>query len=131
MFTYATAIRLKDTDATGVIYFAQMASLALEALEEAMAKSGISLQTILQSKTYLLPIVHMEADYYLPLKVGDRIEIALKVSHVGKSSFTVAYTVRKGKKEAGRVSMVHVIVSKKTEKSIPIPLEFQKFLKTL
>ena len=34
MFIYRTQIRLKDTDATGVLYFSEQYKFALEAFEE-------------------------------------------------------------------------------------------------
>jgi 1,4-dihydroxy-2-naphthoyl-CoA hydrolase len=133
MFTYATSIRLKDTDATGVIYFAQMPTIALAAFEEAILKAGISLREILQNKDFLLPVVHMEADYLAPLEVGDLIDVHLKVAHVGETSFTLSYQIIAAKKqvEAGRVSIVHVVLSKQTKKSMPIPHELGKFLQEL
>jgi acyl-CoA thioester hydrolase len=78
-----------------------------------------------------MPIAHAEADYMLPLIVGDSLEIFPKLERLGSSSFTVSYRFQKGKEEVGKVVLVHVTVSKKTLKSIPLPEELKPLLNRL
>jgi 1,4-dihydroxy-2-naphthoyl-CoA hydrolase len=122
-FTYTTRIHLRDTDATGVLYFADQFRLALEALEAFLSASGISLKKIIQEEDFLLPIVHAEGDYYAPLTVGDPLEITLRIGQIGTSSFRIDYVFVEGERKitVGKVSIVHVAISKKDKASIPIP----------
>jgi 1,4-dihydroxy-2-naphthoyl-CoA hydrolase len=133
MFIYATCIRLRDTDATGVLFFTEQLRLALEAFESYLKASGYTLSAILEDKDYLLPVVHAEADYAAPLTVGDEVEVHLKVERIGTSSFTLGtriFDVRK-QRDAGTTSVTHVALSRKEKSSIPIPKEFLQVLEKI
>ncbi len=122
MFIYSTQVRLKDTDATGVLYFAEQFRMALETFEEFLKSRGFSLKQLLES-SYLMPVVHAEGDYFAPLMVGDELEISMRVVKVGTSSVTLEYAFRDLGRglEVGRVQIVHVVVEKEKRTSVPIP----------
>lgn len=128
MFIYRTHVRLKDTDATGVLYFAEQFRMALEAFEEFLKERGFSLRELLGSP-YLMPVVHAEGDYLAPVMVGDKLEISLKVVKLGISSITLQSTFHdpERKIDVGRVEIVHVVVDREKRTSVPIP----DFLRTL
>src|ERR1700735_4955363 len=91
MFIYHTQVRLKDTDATGVLFFTEQFRMASEAFEEFLKDRGFSLKQLLES-SYLMPIVHAEGDYFAPLIVGDELEISLRVLKLGTSSVTLEFS---------------------------------------
>jgi 1,4-dihydroxy-2-naphthoyl-CoA hydrolase len=128
MFIYRTKVRLKDTDATGVLYFAEQFRMALEAFEEFLKERGFSLSQLLSSP-YLMPVVHASGDYLAPVTVGDELEISLKVSKIGTSSVTMQSTLRDRDRgvDVGRVEIVHVVVDREKKTSVPIPA----FLKSI
>lgn len=128
MFSYKTSVHLRDTDATGVLFFAEQFKMALEAFEAYLKSAGLPLGKIIQTTHFLMPIAHAEADYMAPLRVGDNLEIFPKLERLGTSSFTISYRFQKGKDEVGNVSLVHVTVSKETLKSISIPEELHSLL---
>ena len=121
-------IRLRDTDATGVLYFTEQMRLAVEVLEE-----HFSLKKMLEKENFFLPIVHAEADYFLPLTLGDEVDITPCVKKVGTTSFALEYTFwdPDRKKEVGKVVIIHVATCKKTKKPIPLPPGVLSFLKIL
>ncbi len=122
MFTYLTQVRLKDTDATGVLYFSEQFKFALETFEEFLKERGFGWRELMAS-AYLLPVVHAEADYLAPMRVGDALEVSLKVAKIGSSSMTLQYHFRSPERkiEVGRAEIVHVVVDKETRASVPIP----------
>src|SRR5580692_286582 len=81
MFTYTTKIRLHDTDAAGIIFFANQFKIVHDAYEDLLESFGWSFHTMLKGTSYFLPIVHAESDYKAPVLVGDIIVIAIKVGH--------------------------------------------------
>lgn len=121
MFRCKRAVRLSDTDATGVLYFSQQFRIALEAFEEFLESCGLSLNQLLKDKDYLIPIVHAEADYFSPLCVGSVVDIELTLKKRGTSSFTLGYRLFDGKEEKGSVTIVHVATSKIGWKAMPLP----------
>lgn len=121
MYEELRTIRLRETDATGVLYFSEQLKLALEAFESCLCEKGFGIKEILSKSEFLLPIVHVEAEYKMPLRVGDQVKIQLWLEKVGNSSFTLKAIFWLRGKEAGETTIVHVTTCLKTGKSIPIP----------
>ena len=129
MFTYERPVYLKETDATGVIYFASLFQYALEAFETFLSQKGHSLSKVLE-KRYLMPIVHAEADYKAPLRTGDLMTIDLVLFQASKRSFTmdsVIYTLP-DRKIAGRVKLIHAFMRNGEDSASEIPPEILSVL---
>lgn len=122
MFIYKRKVRLNDTDATGVLYFAEQFKMASEAFEELLKEKGVSLRDLLAT-SYLMPVVHAEGDYLKPVFVGDELEITLRVVYIGTSSVTLQCIFRnlENKIEVGKTEIVHVVVDREKRTSVPIP----------
>lgn len=122
MFIYRTQIRLKDTDATGVLYFSEQYKFALEAFEEFLKERGFSFRTLTESQ-FLFPVVHCEADYKAPLMVGDPLEVSFWVAQIGNSSVTFQCTLRDPVRniDVGSTKIVHVAVDRESRQKVPIP----------
>lgn len=127
-FIYRRIIRIQDTDATGVLYFANQFQISLEAFEEFMRQSGFSLDLMIEEKKLLLPIVHTEGDFFMPLKVGDEVDVSLSFTRIGNSSFTYLTKLKKKGEVVGRASIVHVTYSPEKKRSQPIPSDLKKYL---
>ncbi len=130
MFIHTRSIFLKETDATGVIYFTSLFHYALEAFEVLLHEKDSSLSQIF-AKGYLMPIVHAEADYKAPLRVGDAISVDLSLVHVGTSSFSIESKIvhLATLKEAGSVKIVHAFMKSGSEKASQIPTDILNLLK--
>lgn len=114
---------MRDTDATGALYFTAQLSFAVEAFEEMLRQGNLPLAKLLKEGEYALPVVHAETDYLTPLHVGDGVEVQLTVSDIGNTSFTIACDFVKVDSDTvvGTASTTHVVVNKETEKGMPIP----------
>jgi 1,4-dihydroxy-2-naphthoyl-CoA hydrolase len=130
VYTYETTIKLRDTDAAGVLYFARQFDLAHDAYQAWLEEEGFGLRRIIEDADFMLAIVHAESDYAAALRVGDRIRISLCVANIGQSSFTMTYELSKedGAK-VGTAQTVHVLIDKKTRGKTPIPDDFGTVLK--
>lgn len=131
MFTYKTKVRLYDTDAAGILFFANQFKIIHDAYEALLEKFGFSFPQMLKDGEYFLPIVHAQSDYLVSLLVGDKIDIGIKVGHIGKTSFSFEYTIRRAKILVGSGKTVHVTVNKKTGKKTPLPDQLRKALKKI
>lgn len=128
MFTYTTKVRLHDTDAAGIIFFANQFKLIHDAYEELLEEFGRGLESILKGTNYFQPIVHAESDYKAPVLVGDKIVIGIKVGHIGKTSFSLEYTLKRAKTLVGTAKTVHVTIDQKTRQKIPLPSALRRAL---
>ena len=129
-FKTQRVIRLRDTDAAGVIFFVNYFVFAHETYELFLQEIGYSLQRIIEQESFLLPIVHAESDYHQMINMEDQITIVLNVNRIGISSFTLVYDYFLENQElVSSVKTVHVCVDKATLKKRPIPEDFQQALK--
>ena len=127
MFIYKRKIRFQDTDAAGVIFFPNQFCFYQEAFEAFLENIGYDLATVTRKNKHHLPVIYAEADYSAPLRLGDTIEIQLKVTHVGNSSLTFQVDILKqGRIRAGRVKVVHVSVDARTRKKTSLPPSLRK-----
>lgn len=81
-FIYKRRIAFHETDAAGVVYFANYFHLAEEAETHAMA----SLRCVVTRDGYLYPRVHAEADYHAPLRFFDEVAVHCSIIRIGSSS---------------------------------------------
>jgi len=81
---------------------------------------------LIRNKGFLLPIVHAESDYKIPLFVGDVLEIQVSIAKLGNTSFTLSYNLLNAKEVlVGTAQTVHVAIDKKTQKKIPLPKDLR------
>ena len=129
MFICKKRVFLRDTDATGVIYFSVLLQYALEAFEEFLHREKKPLSTLFK-KGYFCPIVHTEADYKAPIRVGDELSIELSLIKLSNRSFTIGADFKKIPSliSAGHTKIVHAFVFKGEEVASIIPKELADIL---
>ncbi len=128
-YIYSRTVRLQDTDAAGILFFANWFIFAHEAYEKMMEDIGIGFARLFETESYIVPIVHAEADYNKPVRVGDEIEVELTVADIGTTSFTVKYILRTTDRQtAGTCRTVHVTMDKRNNKKIPLTDELRQGL---
>jgi 1,4-dihydroxy-2-naphthoyl-CoA hydrolase len=76
-FSYEYIIQFRDTDAAGVVYFANIISICHVAYEASLIASGIDLKLFVNNPEFAVPITHASADFFKPLYCGDRVTIEL------------------------------------------------------
>ncbi len=130
-FRYRVSIRLHDTDAAGRLYFVSYLRLAHEAFEAFLDSANIGIGYILRESDYLMPVVHVEADYKRSIFLGDPIDIVLTSSHIGRSSFSASYRFHDEKgEEVASAKIVHVVVNKESREKVEIPHELSSALQS-
>lgn len=121
MYHYQTTIRLHQTDAAGVVFFSNLFVIAHDAYESFL-ESHLPLNAILSDGVYIIPIVHAEADYLLPLALSEKIGVELCLEQTGISSFDLGYVIKNSKMETvARLKTIHTVQLKEDQKTVPIP----------
>ena len=132
MITYKTTVKMHDTDAAGILFFGNQFRMVHEAYEVVLETIGMSFADILRKTHFFVPIVHAEADYKLPLLVGDKLTITVRLTKIGKTSFSFDYKIYNQKKNlVGTAKTIHVSVNNRTHKKIPLPPALRRKLETL
>jgi 1,4-dihydroxy-2-naphthoyl-CoA hydrolase len=122
-------LRMHDTDMARIIFFVSLFRIAHVVWEEILETAGLSYQDLFIESSFAFVVVHAEADYKLPLVVGDRIEIECSVGRVGNSSFTLNYELFKGHHQlAATVTLIFASINPMEKSKISIPDHFREFL---
>ena len=90
-FIYRRTINFRDTDAAGVVYFANGLSICHEAYEASLTASGIDVKSFFGAKSIAVPITHASIDFFKPMFCGDRIAIYLAPEYLSPESFQIEY----------------------------------------
>jgi 1,4-dihydroxy-2-naphthoyl-CoA hydrolase len=124
-FSYQRTIHFADTDAAGVVFFANLLAICHEGYEESLAASGIDLAGFFRDTDVIVPIISSEASYLRPLAAGDKVRVRVEPSALGEDSYEVRYEIvkegPKGGKAAVRAVTRHVCIDAKTRRRLAIP----------
>jgi 1,4-dihydroxy-2-naphthoyl-CoA hydrolase len=122
---YRRTLRLGDTDAAGVVYFASLLSICHEAYEDFLEQKSYSLQIFLQNSDLILPITHAEIDFLAPLQCGDRLTIHLQFLRLDPARFDLQYAVHRDgteeEKPAARALTRHIALCPTTRQKVTLP----------
>jgi len=92
-FVYHRTVHFQDTDAAGVVYFANGLSLCHEAYEAALAAAGIDLKAFFRGDAIAVPITHASIDFLKPMFCGDCLSIWLTPSLLTPTSYQIEYQI--------------------------------------
>ncbi|WP_017305899.1 acyl-CoA thioesterase [Spirulina subsalsa] len=123
-FTASYTIHLSETDAAGVVYFANVPHLCHVAYEDSLLAVGIDLKALVSPTGLALPITHCAVDFFRPLFCGDRILIVLTPHTLDSSSFEVIYQIYHhptGDRPVAQVLTRHVAIDPIQRQRLTLP----------
>jgi len=126
-FTYARTTHFADTDAAGVVFFANYLAICHEAYEESLLSAGIDLGRFFADHGVVVPIAKCEAEYLRPLSCGDKLSVSVKPKALSENSFEIRYEVTRlgaPAKCAARARTEHICIDSATRarRALPGPL---------
>jgi 1,4-dihydroxy-2-naphthoyl-CoA hydrolase len=92
-FSYDYTIQFRDTDAAGVVYFANIISICHVAYEASLVRSNIDLKSFVNNLEFAVPISHVSGDFFKPLFFGDRVTIQLTTCSIDSCQFEIKYQI--------------------------------------
>ena len=122
-FIYHRTVHFCDTDAAGVVYFANVLSMCHEAYEASLAAFGIELQIFFNDPEAAIPIIHASADFFRPLYCGDSLQIHLSPQQLDENKFELSYQIFADPSEQLMAKAItrHVCIDPKTRNKTPLP----------
>ncbi|MEA5488291.1 MULTISPECIES: acyl-CoA thioesterase [Pseudanabaena] len=132
-FIYDRTIHFCDTDAAGVVYFANGLSICHEAYEASLAASGIELQSFFRGGAIAVPITHASIDFFKPMICGDRIAVSLVKTLLSPDSFQIEYQLffdlESGEKKAiAKALTKHICIDSITRKRCNLSQDLMKWI---
>jgi len=120
-FSTTVDVRYQDHDTLGhvnnAVYVTYMEEARVAYLSE---YAGLSMGDI------SMVVAHLDVDFRRTVEYADAVEVAVGVTDVGGSSFTMAYEVRDGEQVAVEGESVQVALDPETGESQPVPDEWRE-----
>lgn len=85
-------ITMHETDASGLIFFGVVGAWANESFCAWLAATGHPLSALLRASS-AFPTRRFESEYHAPLALDDDVEMQLRSTHVGRTSFALELSV--------------------------------------
>ena len=126
-FKYVTKIYYEDTDAGGVVYYANYLKFLERARSEAIYSLGLSNKEILEKEGVIIIVKTCNIEYKKPAKFEDDIEIISNIKEVKNSSFKMHQVIKKKFDIISEADVVLVTVNKKG-KPVRIPSILKKLI---
>ncbi|NEP80813.1 MAG: acyl-CoA thioesterase [Okeania sp. SIO3C4] len=130
-FCYTRIVHFQDTDAAGVVYFANVLAICHEAYEASLAKFGINLKVFFSNQEIAIPIIHANVDFRRPMFCGDELTIELIPINWGDDEFEISYQVflkETGDKWVARAITKHVCINPQSRSRQKLSDEMRRWL---
>lgn len=129
MFRTEVKVYFYDADPAGIIFYASLFKFAHSAYEDFMRSLDLEKDYFFDDEI-VLPIIHTEADYLNPIKVGDKLIISVVVSQLRGKSFELSYNFSdESEKVRASAKTVHVCVNKNGFNKTSLPEKLYEKLK--
>ena len=118
-FNYYRTVRLSDTDAAGVVYFANVLHICHGAYEE----------SFLNNSSIAIPIISASVNFYRPIFCGDRLFVNLTTQQLNNSEFEINYCVYTSSEQViAKAKTKHVCINTLDRKRINLPDSMDRWL---
>ncbi len=128
-------VRFGDTDAAGVIHFHNLLRWSHESWEESLDYYGLQAIDIFPSKidkgsllSIALPITHCEADFFSPIRIGEKLAIQLVPRKLDVTSFQVEYKFYRERNNVAISLLRHRAINAQTRQPSDLPEGISKWL---
>jgi 1,4-dihydroxy-2-naphthoyl-CoA hydrolase len=130
-FTHKRTVCFRDTDAAGVVYFANVLSMCHEAYEASLGASGINLKSFFNNPVVAIPISHASVDFQKPMFCGDQLLIHLMPQQLTNNKFEIAYQIIEAsslEQQLAKAITKHVCINPMTRTKTQLPEEIIQWL---
>ncbi len=120
-FTHHRTVRFSDTDAAGVVYFANVLSICHEAYEASLQANQIQLREFFGNSPLAFPIIHANVDFFRPIHCGDDLLIKMIPQQLGRDKFEIGYEILVGDMVVSKALTRHVCIDIATRTKQELP----------
>jgi acyl-CoA thioester hydrolase len=109
--THSWPIRVyyEDTDAGGVVYYANYLKFAERARTELLRTGGFDHTALLQDHGVQIVVRNCTAEYILPARLDDALEVRSQITTMGGVSFTIRQEILRPATDEPRTSPLVVV----------------------
>ena len=102
---FTVRVYFEDTDAGGVVYYANYFKYAERARTEMMRELGVESSRLMQGDGIVLAVRRCSAEYHKPARLDDQLAIRTRLLAVGGASLTAEQRVTRGSTNPASVTI--------------------------
>tara|TARA_Y100001935_G_C17293146_1_gene504614 strand:+ start:1440 stop:1838 length:399 start_codon:yes stop_codon:yes gene_type:complete len=126
-FSFKVKVYYEDTDAGGVVYYANYLKFLERARSEAIYSLGFTNSDLLERDGILLIVKSCNIQYKSPAKFEDKLDIVSEVTSFTKTSFILNQEILRDNKLISEAD-IHIVAVDKNGKPSKLPDELKKKL---
>lgn len=92
-FLWPVRVYYEDTDAGGVVYYANYLKFMERARTEWLRQLGFEQDELISQHNVLFAVRRIELDYRQPARFNDKLTVSVKVAEAGKASMTFSQSI--------------------------------------
>jgi acyl-CoA thioester hydrolase len=108
--SFPIRVYYEDTDAGGIVYYANYLKFAERARTEALRLTGIEQSDLLKEEKIAFAVRRCEIDFLKPAKLDDLLTIDTRLNDISKVSITMQQTIRRGDETLATLSVKLAVV---------------------
>jgi acyl-CoA thioester hydrolase len=129
-FTWSIRVYWEDTDAGGVVYYANYLNFLERARSEWLRALGFEQPELITQHDGLFVVKRVEADYLMPARFNDSLLVETELEAENKASLTMRQRILRGEDNLLMARVTLAWVNKKTFKPARIPVEILQAIAT-
>ena len=102
---FPTQIYWEDTDAAGIVYYANYLRFLERGRSDLVREAGINQAALLDSEGVMFPVRRREIDYLQPARLDDQIEVRTRIQKIGGASMDMGQDIHRGDKHPVRAKI--------------------------
>jgi acyl-CoA thioester hydrolase len=95
-FRHPVRVYYEDTDAAGVVYYANYLKFMERARTEWLSALGFELAALEREHGVAFAVHHVDIRYHQPARLGDRLEVTVAMRGLGRARLVADQDVRRG-----------------------------------
>ena len=120
-FTLPVRVYYEDTDAGGVVYYANYLRFCERARTEWLRAAGIGQQALMESTGIAFVVRSVKADYLLPARLDDSLEVVSRIADLRRASLVFEQEIRRGEQLLFTAQVLIACIDLHRQKPVPMP----------
>jgi acyl-CoA thioester hydrolase len=123
-FELPVRVYYEDTDAQGVVYYANYFRFMERARTEWLEAMGVDHVTMMNEDNRILVVTEAHAKFVIPARLGDNLIVTAKLNRLGRATFEIEQNIYRGSSEGelliqGGVTAAYLAADTMKPKRIP------------
>jgi acyl-CoA thioester hydrolase len=129
-FTIAVRVYYEDTDAAGVVYYANYLKFMERARTEWLSALGVDVGDLARSERVAFVVQRADVEFRAPARLSDRLDISFALVERGRASLVAEQRVSRGSETIARARITLACVDSDTWKPTRIPAPLAQRMET-